>query len=52
MTKPKEKILINSSPNNSGLSRSKGFANIIALSLIMSFVCGALFMIVYILIKG
>ena len=51
MSKPKVKTLTQSSSNNSG-SSSKGFTNVITLSLIVSFVCGALFMIVYMLIKG
>ena len=34
------------------LGSVKGFANVITLSLIVSFVCGALFMVVYMLLKG
>ena len=50
MNKPKVKTLTQN-PNGSSTG-SKGFANIITLSLIVSFVCGALFMVVYMLIKG
>ena len=49
--KPKVKTLTQSSSNSSSTG-SKGFANVITLSLIVSFVCGALFMIVYMIIKG
>ena len=49
--KPKVKTLTQSSSNGSSTG-SKGFANVITLSLIVSFVCGALFMIVYMVIKG
>ena len=49
--KPKVKTLTQSSSNGSSTG-SKGFANVITLSLIVSFVCGALFMIVYMIIKG
>lgn len=52
LNKPKVKTLTQSSSNNGGSSSSKGFTNVITLSLIVSFVCGALFMIVYMLIKG
>ena len=51
LNKPKVKTLTQSSSNGSSTG-SKGFANIITLSLIVSFVCGALFMVVYMLIKG
>lgn len=51
LNKPKVKTLTQSSSNSSSTG-SKGFANIITLSLIVSFVCGALFMIVYMFIKG
>ena len=51
LNKPKVKTLTQSS-SNSGSTGSKGFTNVIILSLIVSFVCGALFMIVYMLIKG
>lgn len=51
INKPKVKTLTQSSLNNSG-SGSKGYTNVITLSLIVSFVCGALFMVVYMLIKG
>ena len=50
MNKPKVKTLTLNSNNSS--TGSKGFANVITLSLIVSFVCGALFMAVYMLIKG
>lgn len=49
--KPKVKTLTQSSSSSSSTG-NKGFANVITLSLIVSFVCGALFMIVYMLIKG
>ena len=48
----KPKVLTLTKNSNSGTSNSKGFTNIITLSLIVSFVCGALFMIVYMLIRG
>ena len=51
MNKPKVKTLTQSSSNGSSTG-SKGFANVITLSLIVSFVSGALCMIVYMLIKG
>lgn len=51
LNKPKVKTLTQSSSNSSSTG-SKGFTNVITLSLIVSFVCGALFMIVYMLIKG
>lgn len=51
LNKPKVKTLTQSSSNSSSTG-SKGFANVITLSLIVSFVCGALFMIVYMFIKG
>ena len=38
------------SSNGSGQNGNKGFANTIMLSLIVSFVCGALFMVVYMII--
>ena len=50
MNKPKVKTLTQN-PNGSSTG-SKGFANVITLSLIVSFVCGALFMVVYMLLKG
>lgn len=50
MNKPKVKTLTQNPNGNS--TGSKGFANIITLSLIVSFVCGVLFMAVYMLIKG
>lgn len=50
MNKPKVKTLTQNPNSNS--TGSKGFANIITLSLIVSFVCGALFMVVYMMIKG
>lgn len=49
--KPKVKTLTQSSSNSSSTG-SKGFANVITVSLIVSFVCGTLFMIVYMAIKG
>lgn len=49
INKPKVKTLTQSTQNSSS-NGSKGFTNIITLSLIVSFVCGALFMIVYMLI--
>ena len=48
--KPKTKILTQPSSNGSGQNDNKGFANAIMLSLIVSFVCGALFMVVYMII--
>lgn len=51
MNKPKVKTLTQSTSNSSSTG-SKGFTNVVTLSLIVSFVCGALFMIVYMLIKG
>lgn len=51
LNKPKVKTLTQYSSNSSSTG-SKGFTNIITLSLIVSFVCGALFMIVYMFIKG
>ena len=50
MNKPKVKTLTQN-PNGSSTG-SKGFANVITLSLIVSFVCGALFMVIYMLLKG
>lgn len=50
LNKPRVKTLTKSSPNSSSTG-SKGFTNVITLSLIVSFVCGALFIIVYMLIK-
>ena len=49
INKPKVKTLIKSTSNSSS-NGSKGFTNIIILSLIVSFVCGALFIFVYMLI--
>lgn len=49
MEKPKTKILTQPS-NGSGQNGNKGFANAIMISLIVSFVCGALFMVVYMII--
>lgn len=51
MNKPKVKTLSAPSSQGNG-SGNKGYTNVITLSLIVSFVCGALFMIVYMLIKG
>ena len=48
--KPKIKILTQSSTNGSGQNGNKGFANAIMLLLIVSFVCGALFMVFYMII--
>ena len=48
--KPKTKILTQPSSKGSGQNGNKGFANAIMLSLIVSFVCGALFMVVYMII--
>ena len=39
------------SPNNTGTD-NKGYVNVIILSLIVSFVCGSLSMVVYMLLKG
>jgi hypothetical protein len=50
MNKPKVKTLTRK-PNGSPTA-NKGFADVIILSLIVSFVCGALFMVVYMLIRG
>ena len=50
MNKPKVKTLTQSPNGNS--TGSKGFVNVITLSLIVSFVCGALFMVLYMLLKG
>lgn len=50
MNKPKVKTLTQSTSNSSSTG-SKGFTNVVTLSLIVSFVCGALFMIAYMLIK-
>ena len=46
--KPKTKVL--TQPSSNGQNGNKGFANAIMLSLIVSFVCGALFMVVYMII--
>ena len=50
LNKSKNKTL-NQNPNMSP-SNSNGFVHVITLSLIVSFVCGVLFMAVYMLIKG
>lgn len=50
MNKLKVKTLTTSSPQSSNSNGSKGFANTIILSLIVSFVAGALFTVVYMLI--
>ena len=50
LNKPRVRTLTKSSLNSSSTG-SKGFTNVITLSLIVSFVCGALFIIVYMLIK-
>lgn len=47
----KVKILTPASPNNTGSNSNKGFTNVVILSLIVSFVCGALFAIVYMIIR-
>ena len=52
LNKPKVKTLSAPSSQGNGSSGNKGYTNIILLSLIVSFVCGALFMVVYMLIKG
>ena len=49
LNKPKVKTLTQNPSNNS--TSSKGFANIVTLFLIVSFVCGGLFMVVYMFIK-
>ncbi len=51
LNKLKVRTLIQSSSNISSTG-NKGFANVIALSLIVSFICGALFMVIYMVIKG
>lgn len=51
MEKPKTKILTQQSSNSSGANGNKGFTNVITLSLIVSFVCGALVMIGYMIIR-
>ena len=48
MEKPKTKVL--TQPSSNSQNSNKGFANAIMLSLIVSFVCGALFMVVYMII--
>ena len=47
--KPKVKILNQPSTNVNSQNSNKGFTNIIILCLIASFVCGALFMVIYML---
>ena len=47
--KQKVRILTQSSPNGTG-TNSNGYVNVVILSLIVIFVCGALFMIVYMLL--
>ena len=47
--KPKVRTLTQSSPNGTG-TNSKGYVNVVILSLVVGFVCGALFMIVYMLL--
>ena len=49
MNKPKVKTLTSSSQNK-GSPSSKGFVNALVLSLIATFVAGALFMVVYMII--
>ena len=48
MNKPKVKTL---TPPSQGGNGSKGFTNVITLSLIVSFVAGALFMVMYMLLN-
>lgn len=48
MNKPKVKTL---TPPSQGVNGSKGFTNVITLSLIVSFVAGALFMVMYMLLN-
>lgn len=50
LNKPKVKTLSAPSSQGNGSSGNKGYTNIILLSLIVSFVCGALFMVVYMII--
>ena len=50
LNKPKVKTLSAPSSQGNGSSSNKGYTNIILLSLIVSFVCGALFMVVYMII--
>ena len=47
--KPKVKILTQPTANANSQNSNKGFTNIIILCLIASFVCGALFMVIYML---
>lgn len=47
----KPKVLTLTQSSNGFTSNNEGFTNIITLSLIVSFICGALFMIVYMLIR-
>lgn len=47
----KPKVMKKTNNNSKNNTSSSGFANIITLSLIVSFVCGALLMIVYMLIN-
>ena len=49
MNKPKVKTL---TPSSQGGTGSKGFTNVVLLSLIVSFVSGALFMVMYMLLGG
>lgn len=49
MNKPKVKTL---TPSSQGGTGSKGFTNVVLLSLIVSFVAGALFMVMYMLLGG
>ena len=50
LNKPKVKTLSAPSSQKNGSSGNKGYTNIILLSLIVSFFCGALFMVVYMII--
>ena len=48
MNKPKVRTL---SAHSSNSSQNKGFTNVLILSLIASFVAGALFMIIYMIVR-
>lgn len=50
LNKPKVKTLTKS-PNNNGNSSSSGFVDTLVITLITGFIAGALFMVVYSLIK-
>lgn len=51
LDKPKVKTLTKSPNNGNGTSSSGGFVNTLILTLITGFIAGALFMLVYSLIK-